>query len=119
MVLVEEMDYTTAMSSVIAALMNIGPGFGDVGPSFILGSKGGIRMSPLQIYQDRHGSMVDVTPQVPRQRENPHTTEVKAFIKAIRENAPSPVPGEEALAITKIFDAVYKSTKTGSMVSIK
>lgn len=33
MVLVDDMDYLTAMSSVIAALMNIGPGFGDVGPS--------------------------------------------------------------------------------------
>ena len=33
MVLVDQMDYLTAMSSVIATLMNIGPGFGDVGPS--------------------------------------------------------------------------------------
>ncbi len=33
MVLLDSMDYVTAMSSVIAALMNIGPGFGDVGPS--------------------------------------------------------------------------------------
>ena len=33
MVLVDRMDYTTAMSAVIATLMNIGPGFGDVGPS--------------------------------------------------------------------------------------
>jgi len=33
MVLTDDMDYVTAMSSVIAALMNIGPGFGDVGPS--------------------------------------------------------------------------------------
>jgi trk system potassium uptake protein TrkH len=33
MVLVDQMDYVTAMSSVIAALMNIGPGFGAVGPS--------------------------------------------------------------------------------------
>ena len=33
MVLVDNMDYVTGMSSVIAALMNIGPGFGDVGPS--------------------------------------------------------------------------------------
>ena len=33
MVLLDDMDMTTAMSSVIAALMNIGPGFGDVGPS--------------------------------------------------------------------------------------
>jgi len=33
MLLVDDMDYVTGMSSVIAALMNIGPGFGAVGPS--------------------------------------------------------------------------------------
>jgi trk system potassium uptake protein TrkH len=33
MVLSDNIDYVTAMSSVIAALMNIGPGFGAVGPS--------------------------------------------------------------------------------------
>lgn len=93
--------------------------FGNVGPSFILGDKGGVCLSPFQIYKDKNGSMVDITPQLPRSNEDPHTTEVKAFIKAIKEGAPSPVPGDEALNITKIFDAVYKSTKTGAMVSIK
>ena len=33
MTLVDDMDYVTAMSSVIATLMNIGPGFGGVGPT--------------------------------------------------------------------------------------
>lgn len=33
MSLTDNMDYNTAMSSVIATLMNVGPGFGDVGPS--------------------------------------------------------------------------------------
>ncbi|MBF0286927.1 MAG: TrkH family potassium uptake protein [SAR324 cluster bacterium] len=33
MVLLDDMDYVTGMSSVIASLMNIGPGFGAVGPS--------------------------------------------------------------------------------------
>jgi len=33
MALVDGMDVQTAMSSVIATLMNIGPGFGDIGPS--------------------------------------------------------------------------------------
>jgi trk system potassium uptake protein TrkH len=33
MVLIDDMNMVTAFSSVIAALMNIGPGFGDVGPS--------------------------------------------------------------------------------------
>ena len=33
MVLVDDMGYTTAISSVIASLMNIGPGFGAIGPT--------------------------------------------------------------------------------------
>ena len=33
MALVEKMDFTSAMSSIIATLMNIGPGFGMVGPT--------------------------------------------------------------------------------------
>ena len=33
MVLVDSMDLQTGMSSAISALMNIGPGFGEVGPS--------------------------------------------------------------------------------------
>jgi len=33
MVMMDDMDYVTAMSSVIATLMNIGPGFGAIGPS--------------------------------------------------------------------------------------
>ena len=33
MVLLDSMDFRTGMSSVIAAVMNVGPGFGDVGPS--------------------------------------------------------------------------------------
>jgi len=33
MVLIDDMDYVTAMSSIIASLMNIGPGFGTIGPS--------------------------------------------------------------------------------------
>jgi len=33
MVLVDDMDYVTAMSTIIATLMNIGPGFGTIGPT--------------------------------------------------------------------------------------
>jgi trk system potassium uptake protein TrkH len=33
MTLIDDMDYLTAMSAVIATLMNIGPGFGDIGPT--------------------------------------------------------------------------------------
>ena len=33
MALTDNMDYLSAMSSVIATLMNIGPGFGEIGPT--------------------------------------------------------------------------------------
>jgi len=33
MTLVDDMDIQTAMSSIIATLMNVGPGFGDIGPT--------------------------------------------------------------------------------------
>ena len=33
MVLLDSADFYTAISSVISALMNIGPGFGEIGPS--------------------------------------------------------------------------------------
>ena len=33
MALVDPIDFTTAVSSVVASLMNVGPGFGGVGPS--------------------------------------------------------------------------------------
>ena len=33
MVIIDPMDFQTGMSSVISAVMNVGPGFGDVGPS--------------------------------------------------------------------------------------
>ncbi|MGB9595287.1 MAG: Gfo/Idh/MocA family protein [Candidatus Poribacteria bacterium] len=92
---------------------------GNPGPSFILGDKGGVQVAPLQIFKDHNGTMVDITPHAPRSNEDPHTTEIRAFIRAIREDLPSPVPGEQALEITKIFDAVYKSTKTGKMIPIK
>lgn len=90
-----------------------------VGPTYLLGDKGGAQIHPLKIYQDKHGTLIDVTPVLDGGRMSPHTAEVQAFIRAIREGLPSPVPGEEALEITKIFDAVYEATRTGRMVRIK
>ncbi len=40
--------------------------------------------------------------------------EVKAFIRAIAEGKPSPVPGENGLILNAIFDAIYKSSETGN-----
>ena len=45
--------------------------------------------------------------------ESSHVSEVQAFVDAILENKPSPVPGEHGLMLNAIFDAIYKSADTG------
>jgi predicted dehydrogenase len=44
--------------------------------------------------------------------------EVKAFIDAILNDKPSPVPGENGLILNAIFDAIYKSSETGAEQSV-
>jgi len=45
--------------------------------------------------------------------ESSHRDEVKAFVNAIVEGKPSPVPGEQGLILNAIFDAMYRSAETG------
>jgi predicted dehydrogenase len=42
-----------------------------------------------------------------------HTDEVVAFVNAIHDGTPSPVPSEHGMALNSIFDALYKSAETG------
>jgi len=43
---------------------------------------------------------------------------VHAFVDAIRKGKPSPVPGEQGLILNAIFDAMYKSSDTGTEEAI-
>ncbi len=45
--------------------------------------------------------------------ESAHVAEVQAFVDAIINNKPSPVPGENGLILNAIFDAIYRSSETG------
>jgi len=83
----------------------------------LAGTEGGCQNSPLEIYREDFGSLVNITPtQYPR--ANSYLEEVRLFVEAIRKGLPSPVPGEQALITTKILDAIYKSGKTGKEVRL-
>jgi len=49
----------------------------------------------------------------------PHTEEILAFAKAIREKKPSPVPVEQTLIVIAILEGIYQSAKAGREVRIK
>ncbi len=68
---------------------------------------------PITIFTEREQQLFDMSPANIPQVKSMHTAEVVAFVDAILESKPSPVPGEEGLILNAIFDALYKSSETG------
>ncbi len=90
-----------------------------VGPSYILGTEGGCHVDGNVIYKQKHGSLVNVTYEIPGEREGTHTIEIRRFLEAIREGKPSPIPAEEVYRVQLIMDAMYKSSETGQEATIE
>ena len=88
--------------------------------TFLYGTKAGAKVDPyakgnaaLQIYTERDKQLMDVSPANLPHVESAHVDEVKVFVQAVLDGAPSPVPGENGLILNAIFDAIYKSSETG------
>lgn len=90
----------------------------DIFNTTILGTEGGCQMDPLKMFREENGTLIDITP-VCLPKVGTHEAEIFAFIDAIRNNKPSPVPGEDGLMVAKILDAIYKSSDEGKEVAIK
>lgn len=83
----------------------------------ILGTEGGCSLDPLKMYREENGTLIDVSP-VFLPKVGTHEAEIFAFLDAIQNDKPSPVPGEEGLMVAKILDAIYKSSELGKEVRI-
>ena len=80
-------------------------------------SEGGASYNPCKMFFERHKTLIDATPAfLPEVK--PHTEEVKAFCRALVEDTPVPVTGEEALMTTRIIDAIYRSSEEGREVAV-
>lgn len=83
----------------------------------LLGTEGGCQLDPLKIFREERQTLVDVTP-VFLPEVKWHETEIFEFIDAIRNGTPVPVTGEEGLTVTRIIDAIYKSSDEGKEIKI-
>ncbi|MBS1704672.1 MAG: Gfo/Idh/MocA family oxidoreductase [Armatimonadetes bacterium] len=68
---------------------------------------------PVTIFKEMDQQYFEMKPQRLPHVPSSHTAEVQAFVDAILEGKPSPVPGENGLTLNAIFDALYKSSETG------
>ncbi len=88
----------------------------------IFGTEGGAFLNPLdgdstRIYREESGTLTDSTP-VFLPAVNTHEAEIRAFVQALLDDTPVPVPGEQGLMVTRILDALYASSETGREVPL-
>lgn len=83
----------------------------------IMGTKGGADLTPLKVYTEEAGTLLDAVPhRLPEVKS--HQKLIEAFIRSIQEDAPAPVPGEQALVVTQILDTIYRSSEMGKEVRV-
>jgi predicted dehydrogenase len=83
----------------------------------LMGDNGGANVEPLEIYREEHGVLVDVTPiGVPPTKG--FELEINAFVDAVANGTPVPIPVEQGVTVSKIIDAIYKSGELGREVEI-
>lgn len=68
---------------------------------------------PITIYTEQDRQLFTMKPANVPKVESSHRDEVQAFVDAIQQGKPSPVPGEQGLVLNAVFDALYKSGETG------
>jgi predicted dehydrogenase len=88
-----------------------------LGSPFILGTKGGIKLSPLEVYRDEWGYMTNTAlklPQVDIYRER-----IRNFVEAVKRGGPSPIDPREIVMEMFIIDAIYESARKGREVEVK
>lgn len=83
----------------------------------LYGREGGARISmpdyqdegSLRLVTESAGSIVDLTPRLPRLGRGGWDQEVALFVDAIRAGTPPPATVEQGLVVLRIIDALYRS----------
>ncbi|GGH76256.1 putative dehydrogenase [Pullulanibacillus pueri] len=87
----------------------------DVMQVSLMGDKGGADVFPLKIYQEKHETLLDVTPAY-LPKKGGHELEVQRFVECcLNGTTPVSVP-EQGVALQKIINGIYESADTGEVV---
>ena len=86
----------------------------------LMGTEGGAFLDLMneantRVYREESGTLTDTSP-VFLPQIHTHEAEIRAFVQALQDGTPVPVPGEQALVVTQILDALYQSAETSREV---
>jgi predicted dehydrogenase len=84
----------------------------------ILGDKGGAQYGPLQMHTEEDRTLLDITPVCLPEVAHPHHEQIQSFVNSVINDTPVFTPGEEALEVTRIIDAIYQSSEAGREIRL-
>jgi predicted dehydrogenase len=85
----------------------------------LVGTKGGAKLNPLTIVTEEQGVVMDITPDVPKDRERSYLREVRHFVDCVRKGKKPLITGEQGVIVTSILEGVYRSAEKGEAVELK
>lgn len=90
-----------------------------LGRSFFLGTKGGMALSPLEVYVNQQFGNLNMTMTPQGLRENDQWFEkIKAFAEAVRDEQPSPIDPHGVFLTNVIMDGIIRSAAAGHEVTV-
>ena len=84
----------------------------------VFGSQGGCSYNPLKMFKEEHHTLLDITPVHLPRNVQAHHEEIKSFVNSVANDEPVFTPGEQAVEITRIIDAIYASSESGREVML-
>ena len=94
--------------------------FDSLGHTFFLGTEGGLDLDQLRLYHDTYG--LGAATDLPRRDSNwgdQFLRKIQAFVEAVRDGGPAPIPGERILHATAVLDALYRSAEERTEVRVE
>ncbi|RLL40572.1 gfo/Idh/MocA family oxidoreductase [Oceanobacillus piezotolerans] len=84
----------------------------------ISGSEGGLNMYPFELYQPKLGKMMESTTEAKHDEAEAGFIQAENFVDSCLGEAELVVKPEEALKVSKIMEAIYRSSETRSSVKL-
>ncbi len=88
----------------------------------IFGDKGGAEYNSnsgsLKMFREEHMTLLDLTPKFLPKGVQAHHAQIASFVESVRNDTPVFTPGEEALSITRIIEAIYQSSEAGREIRL-
>jgi len=86
----------------------------------LFGNAGAALLNPTQIHKEMHGHLVNVTPQIPAKDalRSSWRMLVNLWVESLVRGTPVPIDVSEALTVSRLADAFYRSQSTRSEVPL-